>query len=63
MIQTIITYIILFITFTYVGYRFVKSIIKFSKNKSVCSGCSGKSCEGCPFNRGMDIKIYKHGVN
>ncbi|MEA3452443.1 MAG: hypothetical protein U9Q83_11165 [Bacteroidota bacterium] len=57
MIQIIITYIILVITFGYVIYKFVKSVISIQKNKSACTSCHGKSCEECPFSNGKFSKF------
>lgn len=57
MLQEIITYIILIITFSYVGYKFIKTISNSKKGKSPCSGCSMSSgCSGCVFKDGIDIK-------
>lgn len=59
MIQEVITYIILLITFTYTAYKFIFFFISNNKNNSsnnsACSNCSPNSCEGCAFNN----KNYK----
>ncbi len=44
MIQDIITYIILIIVFSILGYRIIRY---FKKKADPCNGCSS-GCSGCP---------------
>lgn len=53
MLQEIITYIIVLLTFGYVIFKTIKffsNANKISKN-SPCNGCSSGGCKECPFNQ------------
>ncbi len=62
MIQEIITYAILILTFTYFSYKVVVFFIDNSKKdkNGFCSSCSKSGCEGCPFaGNTFSVKYYK----
>lgn len=60
MLQEIITYIILTLTFGYTAYMFVNFFRKNNKvvKNSLCSGCHTSSCSRCPFAGGIKIEQY-----
>ena len=58
MIQDILTYIIIFLAFSYTIFSFVKMLVPSKKNthfKSSCSNCAG----GCALKSEFSIKSFK----